>query len=181
MPQTEIIRLVLARKLRPAARLAGAPPISGLYFRCNEAHAAYLSDAQTALTLEAAATEIGIHHGGFRDLLRCNYIKSERQVGSKCRVVAISRDELDRFKAKYAPGTEFSQILGTCASEASTRLIQLGLQPAISRDKCRKLFFYRKDIEALLSRLGSPRQSSGNNFKLGRTRSSRFTEDHPRG
>jgi len=33
------------------------------------------------------------------------------------------------------------------------RLMQLGLQPAISRDKCRKLFFYREDIEALLSRL----------------------------
>lgn len=154
MPRTEIIRLVLARKLRPAARLAGAPPISGLYFHCNEVHAAYLSEAQTALTLNAAATEIGIHHGGFRDLLRGNYIKSERRVGSKCRVVAISRDELDRFKARYAAGTEFAQILGTNAPNTSTRLIQLGLQPAISRDKCRKLFFYRKDVEALLSRLG---------------------------
>jgi len=156
MPQTEIIGLILAGKLRPAARLAHAPPISGLYFHCDEAHAAYLSEARTALTLQAAATEIGIHHNGLRDLLRANYIKSERRVNSKCRVVAIGRAELDRFKANYAAGTEFAQILGTCASEASTRLIQLGLQPAISRDRCRKLFFYRKDIKALLSRLASP-------------------------
>ncbi len=162
MPQTEIIGLILAGKLKPAARLAGAPPISGLYFHCNEAHAAYLSETRTALTSEAAASEIGIHHGGFRALVQAKYIKTESRVASKCRVVAISRVELDRFKAKYAAGTEFAQILGTSASGASTRLIRLGLQPAISRDKCRKLFFYREDIEPLLSRLRSPRKSGRN-------------------
>jgi AraC-like DNA-binding protein len=174
MPQTEIIRLILAGKLKPAARLAGAPPISGLYFLCNDAYAAYLSETRTALTSEAAASEIGIHHGGFRALVQGNYIKRESRVASKCRVVAISRVELDRFKAKYAAGTEFAQILGTSASGASARLIQLGLQPAISRDKCRKLFFYREDIETLLSRLRSPRKSSRNNSNLRRQGGSRF-------
>jgi hypothetical protein len=36
MQQPEIIRLVLAGKLSPAARLAGAPPLSGLYFHYDD-------------------------------------------------------------------------------------------------------------------------------------------------
>jgi hypothetical protein len=153
MQHIEIIGLILRGKLRPAARLAGGPPISGLYFHYNEAHAAYLSATRTALTSEAAASEIGITSEGFRALLEGNYIKGECRVESKRRFVAISRDELDRFKAKYATATEFQKILGTNATRACTRLVQLGLQPAITRDKCRKLFFYRNDVEALLSRL----------------------------
>jgi hypothetical protein len=153
MQYTEIIRLILAGKLKPAARLAGAPPISGLAFHYNEARAAYLSDTRTALTSNEAAREIGLNSKGFRALVKGNYIKGESRVESKRRFVAISRVELDRFKAKYATATEFAQILGTDASQAGRRLMQLGLQPAISRDKCRKLFFYREDIDALLSRL----------------------------
>jgi Domain of unknown function (DUF4268) len=153
MEHAEIIRLILAGKLKPAARLAGAPPISGLYFHFNEVYAAYLSETRTALTSEAAASEIKLHSEEFRKLLQGNYIKGESRVESKRRFVAISRVELDRFKAKYAAAPEFAQILGTKATRASTRLVQLGLQPAIARDKCRKLFFYREDVEALLSRL----------------------------
>jgi hypothetical protein len=151
MRYTEIIRLILAGKLKPAARLAGAPPISGLAFHYNEARAAYLSDTRTALTSKAAAREIGSNSQEFRALVEGNYIKGESRVESKRRFVAISRVELDRFKAKYAAASEFAEILGTSAPRASTRLIQLGLEPAITR--CRKLFFYRDDVEALLSRL----------------------------
>jgi hypothetical protein len=151
MQYAEIIRLVLAGKLKPAARLAGAPPISGLAFHYNQVHAAYLLDTRTALTSEAAAKEIGLNSQGIRALVKGNYIKGESRVESKRRFIAIGRVELDRFKAKYAGASEFAEILGTNASRASRRLIQLGLQPAIS--KSQKLFFYREHVEALLSRL----------------------------
>jgi hypothetical protein len=151
MQHAEIIRLILAGKLKPAARLTGGPPISGLAFHYNEARAAYLSDTRTTLTSNSAAREIGSNSEGFRALVKANYIKGESRVESKRRFVAISRVELDRFKEKYAPGSEFAEILGTNAPHASTRLIQLGLKPAIT--ECRKLFFYRNDVEALLSRL----------------------------
>ena len=70
-----------------------ARKISGLYFHCNEAHAAYLSETRTALTSEAAASEIGIHHGDSAHWFRAITSKRSR-VASKCRVVAISRVEL---------------------------------------------------------------------------------------
>ncbi|QOG19129.1 hypothetical protein FOM02_19035 [Bradyrhizobium sp. SEMIA] len=155
MQHAEIIRLVLATKLRPAARLVGAPPISGLYFHYREVRSAYLAETRTALTSESAAKEVGVSSEGFRDLLQGEYIKGESRVESKRRFVAISRSELDRFKLKYAAASEFSEILATNATRACTRLVQLGLQPAITRDKCRKYFFYRKDVEALLSRLST--------------------------
>jgi hypothetical protein len=152
IPHVEIISLVLATRLRPAARLVGAPPISGLYFHYGEVRAAYLSGTRTALTFEEAAKEIGVNSKGFGDLLRGEYIKRETRVTRRGSAV-ISRLELDRFKSKYATASEFSEILATSATRAYTRLVQLGLQPAIKQDKCRKLFFYRKEVEALFSRL----------------------------
>jgi hypothetical protein len=151
IPHVEIISLVLATRLRPAARLVGAPPVSGLYFHEGEVRAAYLAGTRTAFTFEEAAKEIGVNSKGFGDLLRGEYIKREIRVTTRGLAV-ISRLELDRFKSKYAAASEFAEILATSATRAYTRLVQLGLQPAIKRDKCRKLFFYRKDVEALLSR-----------------------------
>jgi len=68
----------------------------------------------------------------------------------------MCRGHAERFKAKFVAATEYTDFFRTSAARAFTRLIQLGLRPAITRKECRKMFFRRAEVENALSQLDRP-------------------------
>ncbi len=95
------------------------------------------------LTVNQIAVRLGTKWETVRDLLRLGKLRSERTNKG----TFVDSEEVERFARTYVKGSEAAAMIGTHWKWAPAKLGQLGIEPVITRDECRSMFFLRADVE----------------------------------
>ena len=130
--------------LRPTGRLAGRSSVASVLVRPGDLRKLRGGDR---LSVEEAASALGIHHEAVRSLRRLGFIGT---VHSARR--SLSRRSVDDFRRLYVSATEAACLLGVSPRSAAKLLEGRGLRMAAGPPGCRQIFFLRSDAEVQMGR-----------------------------
>ncbi|WP_377843863.1 TniQ family protein [Bosea sp. UC22_33] len=94
------------------------------------------------ITILDAADHLKIKWQAVKQLVELEYIEAEQSTTGW----TIATESLRAFEARFVKGTEVAERLNMHWSWAPRYLASKGIQPAISRQKCRSIFYLRTEV-----------------------------------
>ena len=91
-----------------------------------------------ALSVEAAARRIGVHHDCARALVKCGSLVDEQGI--------VTEDSVNKFNKHFIAGSRIAKSLGQSPRSLHRTLSKLGVAPAFNLEIFRQVLYCREDI-----------------------------------
>ncbi|WP_061937677.1 helix-turn-helix domain-containing protein [Aureimonas sp. AU22] len=156
MPLATALGLVAEGKVVPVAVLAGVSGVAGLLVRVADLGRRPRGRASD-VTIEEAASMVGVHPEAMLQLVRASAIPSRRVAGRW----SIRRIDVERFVDGHVSGAELARTLRTSPRNVVRLLDAAGCVPAFGPPAFRQVLFRRSvAVSGLLASPGSTRKRS---------------------
>lgn len=151
MPLATALGLMAEGKVAPVAVLAGAPCVAGILVRVADLGRRPRGVASD-VTLEEAASMVGVHPEAMLQLVRASAIPSHRDAGRW----SIRRADVERFVDEHVTCADLARTLRTSPRSIVRMLNAKGCVPTFGPPRFRQVIFLRSTAVANLSTAHAP-------------------------